>query len=101
MFKIYLNNVHGKQDMPQTVGERREQFEGNAESRKWLHRMKAVEFLPPNRRANVVDYQGYAEDDLIGFTPELRAEALRNAKQYGSARHPNVCLRIRHSTASN
>ena len=28
------------------------------------------------------DYQGYAENDLIDFTPELRAEALRIAKQY-------------------
>jgi quinoprotein glucose dehydrogenase len=28
------------------------------------------------------DYQGYVENDLIDFTPELRAEALRIAKQY-------------------
>jgi len=28
------------------------------------------------------DYQGYAENDLIDFTPELRAEAIRIAKQY-------------------
>src|SRR5258708_326351 len=28
------------------------------------------------------DYQGYVEDDLIDFTPELRAEAIRIAKQY-------------------
>ena len=28
------------------------------------------------------DYQGYVENDLIDFTPELRAEAIRIAKQY-------------------
>jgi quinoprotein glucose dehydrogenase len=28
------------------------------------------------------DYQGYVEDDLIDFTPELRAEAVTIAKQY-------------------
>src|SRR5712671_1423141 len=28
------------------------------------------------------DYQGYVEDDLIDYTPELRAEAIRIAKQY-------------------
>jgi len=28
------------------------------------------------------DYQGYVESDLIDFTPELRAEAIRIAKQY-------------------
>ncbi|MGH6814366.1 MAG: PQQ-binding-like beta-propeller repeat protein, partial [Hyphomicrobiaceae bacterium] len=28
------------------------------------------------------DYQGYNENDLIDFTPELRAEAIRIAKQY-------------------
>jgi quinoprotein glucose dehydrogenase len=28
------------------------------------------------------DYQGYVEGDLIDFTPELRAEAVRIAKQY-------------------
>jgi quinoprotein glucose dehydrogenase len=28
------------------------------------------------------DYQGYVEDDLIDFTPELRAEAIKIAKQY-------------------
>jgi quinoprotein glucose dehydrogenase len=29
-----------------------------------------------------MDYQGYVEDDLIDFTPELRAEAISIAKQY-------------------
>jgi len=28
------------------------------------------------------DYQGYVENDLIDFTPELRAEAVKIAKQY-------------------
>jgi quinoprotein glucose dehydrogenase len=28
------------------------------------------------------EYQGYVENDLIDFTPELRAEAIRIAKQY-------------------
>jgi quinoprotein glucose dehydrogenase len=28
------------------------------------------------------DYQGYVENDLIDFTPELRAEAIKVAKQY-------------------
>jgi quinoprotein glucose dehydrogenase len=28
------------------------------------------------------EYQGYVENDLIDFTPELRAEAIRVAKQY-------------------
>ena len=28
------------------------------------------------------DYQGYSENDLIDFTPELRAEAIKIAKQY-------------------
>ena len=28
------------------------------------------------------DYQGYVENDLIDFTPELRAEAIRIAQQY-------------------
>ena len=28
------------------------------------------------------DYQGYVENDLIDFTPELRAEAIRIARQY-------------------
>jgi quinoprotein glucose dehydrogenase len=28
------------------------------------------------------DFQGYVEDDLIDFTPELRAQAVRIAKQY-------------------
>jgi hypothetical protein len=38
------------------------------------------------------DYQGYNENDLIDFTPELRAEAVKIAKQYrlGPAVHTPV-----------
>ena len=38
------------------------------------------------------EYQGYVENDLIDFTPELRADAIKVAKQYrlGPGVHPAV-----------
>ncbi len=37
---------------------------------------------PHPTRPPAYDYQGYVEDDLIDFTPALRAEAIEIAKQY-------------------
>jgi quinoprotein glucose dehydrogenase len=37
---------------------------------------------PHPTKPRAYDYQGYVEDDLIDFTPELRAQAIRIAKQY-------------------
>jgi quinoprotein glucose dehydrogenase len=37
---------------------------------------------PHPTRPAPYDYQGYAENDLIDFTPELRAKAIRIANQY-------------------
>jgi quinoprotein glucose dehydrogenase len=37
---------------------------------------------PHPTKPSAYDYQGYVEDDLIDFTPELRAEAISIAKQY-------------------
>ena len=37
---------------------------------------------PHPTKPRAYDYQGYVENDLIDFTPALRAEAIRIAKQY-------------------
>ncbi len=37
---------------------------------------------PHPTRPPAYDYQGYVEDDLIDFTPELRTQAIRIARQY-------------------